>query len=103
MKSNLQNTQGQYPGIARKLGIYPVLLAILLFQSCAVYQRAPVSLSEASLAQTRVKVINTSGDKISFRKIIAEDSLFYGMAGSKKIILSPAQINSIYLKDENSI
>ena len=103
MKTILQNTKDQNHGKVKKLSIYLVLIAIILSQSCAVYQKTPVSLSEASFAQSRVKVINTSGDKISFKKIIAVDSLYYGIAGREKIRLAPAQINSIYLIESKSV
>jgi hypothetical protein len=103
MKSILQNTKSQNHRKVKKLSIYFILIAMILSQSCAVYQKTPVSLSEASFAQSRVKVINTSGDKISFKKIIAEDSLYYGIAGREKIRLAPAQINAIYLKEAKSI
>jgi ribosomal protein L20A (L18A) len=103
MKTILQNTKDQNHGKVKRLSIYLVLIAIILSQSCAVYQKTPVSLSEASFAQSRVKVINTSGDKISFKKIIAVDSLYYGIAGREKIRLAPAQINSIYLIESKSV
>jgi hypothetical protein len=103
MKTILQNTKSQNHGKVKKLSIYLVLIATILSQSCAVYHKTPISLNDASFAQRRVKVINTSGDKISFKKIIAEDSVYYGIAGREKIRLAPAQINAIYLKEEKSV
>jgi hypothetical protein len=103
MKTILQNTKDQNHGKVKRLSIYLILIAIILSQSCAVYQKTSVSLSEASFTQSRVKVINTSGDKISFKKIIAVDSLYYGIAGREKIRLAPAQINSIYLIESKSV
>lgn len=103
MKTILPNTKDQNHGKVKKLSIYLALIALILSQSCAVYQKTPVSLSEASFAQSRVKVINISGEKISFKKIIAEDSVYYGIVGREKIRLTPAQINSIYLKEAKSV
>ena len=103
MEKILQNTKDQNHRKVKELSIYVVLIAMILTQSCAVYQKTPVTLSEASFSQTRVKVINTSGDKVSYKKIIAEDSLYYGIAGREKVKLTPARINSIYLKEAKSV
>ena len=90
-----------------------VLLATMLLQSCVVYQKTPISLSE-SYDKGNVKVITKTDKKLKFNKIIQKDSLYYGFNRKKQKIdddiyewvditqqLKVDEIRAIYLKDQN--
>ena len=66
----------------RSISIF--LLAVMLLQSWVVYQHTSVPLDDAQ-NQGRVKVATTYGTDMKFTNMYFEDSLYYGVAGTKKI------------------
>ncbi len=58
------------------------LIALLLLESCVVYQKIPIALSEAH-DRGKVKVITNTDEKLKFKKIIIEDSVYYGFDRKK--------------------
>ena len=74
------------------------LIAAVLSQSCRVYQNTPISLSEASIEQRKVRV-SGKGEHDYYKKIVFEDSLYYGISGKEKILITPSEISNVYLKD----
>ena len=90
-----------------------VLLATMLLQSCVVYQKNPVPLSEA-LDKDKVKVITNTNEKLKFKKVIQKDSIYYGVNNKKlkndygayewteiTYQLMDSEIESIFLKDKS--
>ena len=77
-----------------------ILLATILLQSCVVYQKTSVSLSEAS-DMGKAKVKPTYGKHIRYKKIYLNltDSTYYGVRGGVDTPLYPAQISTIQLQN----
>jgi len=80
------------------------LLISIIFQSCTVYKRAPVSISEASQTHKRVLVVTGSDKKIRLKRIEKTDSIYYGIKTVKseevKIPLNEKDIKKIRVKDQ---
>jgi len=78
-----------------------ILSVIILFQSCAVYQKTPVSLEQASKQDVRAKIKTKTNESFLVLKIIYEDDKYYGLQrvnGEKiRIALHADDINSIRL------
>ena len=55
------------------------LTALLLFQSCVVYQKAPTTLEQASREQVMTKITYTNGETAKYNYITFEDGVFYGV------------------------
>ncbi|MFH4967755.1 hypothetical protein V8G61_06065 [Gaetbulibacter sp. M240] len=82
-----------------------ILFSILIFiQSCTVYKAAPSSLSQASKAHARSKVVNQEGEVSKFKFITEENGSFYGIKRSKgtliKVKLNENHLKSIKTKDK---
>ena len=77
---------------------------LILLQGCTVYKSASVSLEQAALAQTKVKLETKSGEKLKFRRIGVENGNYYGVKKVKgnivKVPLETNYIKSVKLKDE---
>ena len=85
----------------------PVLLScILLFQSCVVYDKTPVSLEEAALQQNKTKITTTSEDTFKYAYISLENGVYYGLKKKSgkmvKSSLRPEEISEIRVKDNTS-
>jgi len=78
-----------------------IFSVIILFQSCAVYQKTPVSLEQASKQDVRAKIKTKTNESFLVLKIIYEDDKYYGLQrvnGEKiRIALHADDINSIRL------
>ena len=72
------------------------LLATILLQSCAVYQKRSVSIDKA-YNKGKVKLITTTGNKILIENIEKTDTTYYGDLGSYKIRLTPSEVEGIYM------
>ena len=81
-----------------------LLTFLILFQSCAVYQKTPVSLEQASKQDVRAKIKTKTNESFLVLKIIYEDDKYYGLQrvnGEKiRITLHADDINSIRLHDK---
>ena len=75
--------------------------SLILLQSCAVYQRTPVSLEQASKQDVKAKIKTKTNETFLVGRIIFEDGRFYGIQkvnGKKiRITLHTNDINSIRL------
>ena len=81
---------------------------LILLQGCTVYKSASVSLEQAALAQTKVKLETKSGEKLKFIRIGVENGNYYGVKkvkgdktlNYKTVPLETNYIKSVKLKDE---
>lgn len=76
-----------------------VLLAVILLQSCVVYQDTSVSVNDAQ-NQGATKVLTTYGTEMVFDNMYIKDSIYYGVYESQEIRLDTTQIKNIYLRDK---
>lgn len=61
--------------------IKPILLFIsfcLLFESCSIYKKTPITIEEASTGDKSVLIIINDGTKLSLSKIEKIDGKYYG-------------------------
>jgi len=81
-----------------------ILSMLILLQGCTAYKSASVSLEQAVLAQTKVKLETKSGEKLKFIRIGVENGNYYGVKKVKgnivKVPLETNYIKSVKLKDE---
>jgi hypothetical protein len=96
----------------KKRTIAYLILLLTLSQSCVIYQKTPVALSEAH-DRGKVKVITNTDEKLMFKKIIQKDSIYYGLTPKRRKIdgkqgwvditqqLNVDEVRAIYLKDQN--
>ncbi|UOK43562.1 MULTISPECIES: hypothetical protein [Flavobacterium] len=65
----------------KKAPIVSIFLSMpLLLQCCSTYDKVPISLDNAVVANTKVKVTTASNKKYKFRKIQRTDGVYYGLA-----------------------
>ena len=69
-------------------------MATLLFQSCVVYQKNPVSLLQAEQSQERVKLKTSANQTYYFEQIVLEKEQFYGLQNEKRELVSIAIADS---------
>jgi len=78
-----------------------------LFQSCAVYQKTPVTLEQASKQDLKATIETKSNETFLVRRILFEDGRFYGIQkvnGKKtKINLEEDKIKSIRFIKSNKV
>lgn len=77
-----------------KKSISVTLLAIILLQSCVIYQNTPVSLEEV-LDKGKVKV-EKNGKKLYFNNIIWDENSYYGVTSTYNMLLDSTV--SVYLQ-----
>jgi|ETN07SMinimDraft_1059922.scaffolds.fasta_scaffold195882_1 hypothetical protein len=85
-----------------------ILSMLILLQGCTAYKSASVSLEQAALAQTKVKLETKSGEKLKFIRIGVENGNYYGVKkvkgdktlNYKTVPLETNYIKSVKLKDE---
>ena len=83
-----------------KKSVSITLLAIILLQSCAVYNKRPVLINEA-YDKGKVKVIFNSGESFKYNFISWKDNNYFGVKGKNQTRLDPNEIMSIHLKNIN--
>jgi|OpeIllAssembly_1097287.scaffolds.fasta_scaffold377651_1 hypothetical protein len=64
------------------LKLITLLLSILLFQSCKIYQSKPITSDEAVEFQRNVKIKTTTNETYKFESLQKEDGKLYGIAKS---------------------
>jgi len=73
------------------------LTALILFQSCAVYNKTPVTLEQAALEQKEVKITTASDETIKYKYIIYEDGQFYGVKDNPgEDVKFPINVDEVY-------
>lgn len=79
---------------------------VFLLQSCAVYQKTPVSITEAAATNHKVLIIKTDDSKLKLKKIELIDGMYYGIIDEegkiKKILLTENTIKTIRVLDETA-
>ena len=78
--------------------------ALILLQGCTVYKSANVTLEEAVMAETKVKVIKKNGEEVKFKRIIFEDGHYKSIkdlgGGTVKTQIEVDKIEKVQLKDK---
>jgi hypothetical protein len=82
------------------------LVFVILLQSCTVYKKAPVSISEASTTNHKVLIIKNDDTKLELKKIELVDGVYYGFIdedrGIVKIPLNESTIKTIRIIDKSA-
>ena len=65
-----------------------------LLQSCTVYQKTPISISEAASTNEKVVIIKTDDTKHKFRKIEQVDGQYFGILKSNGNLVNVPLIES---------
>ncbi|WP_445386037.1 hypothetical protein ACT6NV_04330 [Robiginitalea sp. IMCC44478] len=86
-----------------------LLTFLILFQSCTVYKKQPVTLEEASQAKTKAKVKMADGSVSKYYYIGQSQGAYHGVKpkeiGSKKMIkeeLAPNEVLSVRIKNKKA-
>ena len=79
------------------------LLAIILLQSCAIYQITSVPISE-SINKGKVKMVKTNGDKVVLRGIEYENGTYWGLrqgySKDHRYKIDHTQVSEVYIIDK---
>ncbi|MBC2840121.1 hypothetical protein [Robiginitalea sp. SC105] len=82
------------------------MTALILFQSCVVYHKTPVSLNKAVDAGSKSKVVNELGVDFEFEQIVEEDGSYYGFqkkSGQRvKTLIDNGPETSVFLKNKRA-
>lgn len=88
----------------RLIGLF--LVFTLTFQSCSIYKKANLSLSEAEKTNLKTLVITDDNIKHKYTRIIKIDDNYYGEINTKgkteQKLLSEDEIKSIRILDKTS-
>ena len=83
-----------------KKSVSIALLGIIIFQSCAGYDKRPVHLYQAAY-RGKARVVYKSGEGFKYDFISSEDNNYFGVKGKNKTQLDSLQIWSVNLKKKN--
>ncbi|RKS13106.1 hypothetical protein [Flavobacterium sp. 120] len=76
-----------------------LLVIALIFQSCGVYKKTPVTLEQAVTADSKVLVVNADNKIFKFIRIEQIDGIYYGYLKTKgkieKIPLTESDLKTI--------
>lgn len=82
------------------------LVFVILLQSCTVYKKAPVSISEASATNHKVLIIKNDDTKLELKKIELVDGVYYGFIDEDRgiviIPLNESTIKTIRIIDKSA-
>lgn len=82
------------------------LVFVILLQSCTVYKKAPVSISEASTTNHKVLIIKNDDTKLELKKIELVDGVYYGFIDEDRgiviIPLNESTIKTIRIIDKSA-
>ena len=70
------------------------LIFVFLMQSCTVYQKTPVSISEAAIANRKVVITKTDNTKQKFRKIEQIDGRYFGIIKANENLVNVPIVES---------
>lgn len=56
-----------------------VLTILIVFQSCRVYKKNPITIDEAVKSERRIKIKTLDNNKFKFKRVIIEESNYYGI------------------------
>lgn len=76
---------------------------VMIIQSCTVYKSKPISLDQAVQKESKVRVQTNDNEKLKFKKIIFENSNYYGVKKSKgELVRIPLNQEFIFnIKEKN--
>lgn len=57
---------------------------LILLQGCVIYKEKPVSLDDAVIANTRVRIETTDNQTLKYKRIEAKNGQYYGIKKSNK-------------------
>lgn len=85
--------------------IFSILTLIVIFQGCAVYKKAPVTLDEAVQSNIMVKLYTIYNETLTYYRIKKTvDNKFYGIKFKEGIRVSTpinkGEINSVRIKNK---
>ncbi len=73
-----------------------LFVLLLLFQSCTIYRKSPVSLKEAAKEQKKARVQYNNYEIYRFQRIVEKNSHFYGVKKEKgELVKSPIEANRL--------
>ncbi|MBC2838849.1 hypothetical protein [Robiginitalea sp. SC105] len=82
-----------------------LMTTLILFQSCVVYHKTPVSFEVAAQAKTNSMVVTPDGAIARYKYILLENSEYFGVnrkAGVQlKTRIEDPQGNEVYLKNQS--
>ena len=70
------------------------LIFAFLMQSCTVYQKTPVSISEAAITNRKVLFTKTDDTKQKFRKIEQIDTRYFGIIKANETLVNVPIVES---------
>lgn len=78
------------------------LTFLFVFSSCSSYYKASVSLEQASIQQSKVRIQNTNNDVAKYQMVIKENNDYYGVSKSNdRHLLVESDISSVRLYDKS--
>jgi hypothetical protein len=78
------------------------LISLLALQSCTIYTKTSMPIQQAVASGVPVKVVNDQNNVYTFKRIVFEDSTYYGVNGSKRTVLRENTIDKIYPKNRGA-
>ena len=86
-----------------KQSISIVLLATILLQSCVIYQKTPVSISE-STNKGKVKIVRTNGEKVALKGMVYDNGTYWGLrkgySKDHRYKIDATQVAEVYIIDK---
>ncbi len=86
-----------------KKAISLFLLVLILSQSCVIYQKTPVSISE-STNKGKVKIVKTNGEKVALKGMVYDNGTYWGLrkgySKDHEYKIDPAQVAEVYVIDK---
>jgi hypothetical protein len=89
-----------------KKAISIILLAIILLQSCVIYKKTPVSISE-STNKGKVKIVRTNGEKVALKSMEYDflNGTYWGLrkgySMDHRYKIDPTQVAEVYIIDKH--
>jgi hypothetical protein len=74
------------------------IVFVLLLQSCAVYQKSPVSIAEATATNHKVLILKTDDTELKLKKIELINGMYYGLTKDDNLKLVKVRLNESEIK-----
>lgn len=82
------------------------LIFVFLLQSCAVYQKTPVSIDEAVATKNKVLIVKTDNTKLKLKRIEQIDEKYFGVLKAEgntvKVPLSETDVKTIQIINKSA-
>ncbi|GIZ09208.1 hypothetical protein [Flavobacterium sp. UMI-01] len=83
-----------------------LLTIVIVFQSCTVYKKTPVSLNDAMNSNGKAVITTTANVKNKYSQILLLEGNYYGIVktnkGESKVLLIENEIKSIRVHDKTA-